>query len=317
MDRAGARAHAIQAIGVDVVTASVVSALRAAEVRSILLKGPTLAGLLYAPGELRRYVDVDLLVASADEERASRVLRGLGFGQLVGEEELGGHRRLHAHEWVGTAGVSVDLHRTLPGAAAPPERVVEVLMRHTRPLEVAGAQVEALAPSALLVQVALHAAHHGPRAPRALDEVARAVAHVPLETWELAASLAGEIDAVPAFATGVRLAPGGDTLADRLSLTRDAPVDVALKAAGAPPLAVGLDWLLRTSGPRAKAALLVRTAFPSPGALRLWRPLARRGRSGLVAAYATHPFWLARHAVPSALALRRARAGARRRKTMR
>lgn len=311
MARVDGRVRAARTIEVDLATATVVRSLRGAGVRCILLKGPALAALLHGPGELRPYVDVDLLVAPADEPRAGDVLRELGFEQLVGDAELGGHRGLHAHEWRRAGGASVDLHRTLPGARAGPAAVVAALGTQTRTIQVAGEEVEALAPPALLVQVALHAAHHGPLAPKALDDLERAAERIPFETWLQAATLAERIDATPAFAAGLRLAPAGPALAERLSLPRVVPAEVALRAGGAPPLAVGLDWLLQTPGPRAKLALVTRTALPSPGALRLWRPLARRGAPGLAAAYVSHPFWLARHAVPSVLAVRRARRSTR------
>lgn len=312
MARVDARVRAARTIAVDVETAAVVRGLNAAGVRCILLKGPALASFLYDPAELRPYVDVDLLVTPDDEQRASDVLRELGFEQLVEDAQLGGHRRLHAHEWRRANGPSVDLHRTLPGAGADPAAVVAVLATRTRAITVAGQDVEALAPPGIALQVALHAAHHGPLAPKALDDLERGVERVPLGTWREAAALAERIDATPALAAGLRLKPAGAAVADRLSLPLGRPVDVALRADGAPPLAVGLDWLLQTPGSRAKLALVARTALPPPGALRLWRPLARRGSAGLAAAYLSHSFWLARHAVPSVLAVRRARRSTRR-----
>lgn len=311
MARVDARVRAARTIAVDLATATVVRRLSAAGVRSILLKGPALASLLHDRGELRVYVDVDLLVRPVDERRAGDVLHELGFEQLVGDEALGGHRRLHAHEWRRDDGPSVDLHRTLPGSRADAEKVVAVLAAQTQVITVAGEEMEALAPPALALQVALHAAHHGPLAPRALDDLERGAARVPLATWRAAAALAERIDAIPALAAGLRLRPAGAAVADRLMLPRGGPVDVALRAGGAPPLAVGIDWLLQTPGSRAKLALVARTALPAPGALRLWRPLARRGAPGLAAAYVSHPFWLARHAVPSVLAVRRARRATR------
>lgn len=302
------RVRAARTIAVDLVTAEVVRRFRVAGVRCILLKGPAVAALLRDGGDLRAYVDADLLVAPEDEERAAGVLRELGFEQLVSDAELRGQRRLHAHEWRRADGPSVDLHRTLPGARADPAAVVSVLATRTSTISVAGEKVETLVPAGIALQVALHAAHHGPLAPKALDDLDRAAERIPFAAWAEAAALAERIDAGPAFAAGLRLRPEGAALADRLSLSHAVPVDVALRAGGAPPLAAGLDWLLQTPGTRAKLALVTRTALPTPGALRLWRPLARRGASGLAAAYLSHPFWLARHTLPSVLAVRRARA---------
>jgi Uncharacterised nucleotidyltransferase len=282
----------MQTMATDLVAADVVRALRQAGVRPLLLKGPALAELLYRPGELRSYVDVDLLVAPDEEPVSGDVLRALGFEALVGARDLGGHRPLHAHEWVKEQTPSVDLHRTLPGAAADPAIVVGVLGARTRSIELAGELVETPTAPALLVHVVLHAVHHGPRGSKALEDLERAL-ELDLDVWEDAAAL--------------RLLPAGAALAERLDLPARAPVEIELRTSGAPPLSGGLEWLLRTPGTRAKAALLARTIVPSPGAIRLWRPLARRPRGGLVLAYLSHPFWLAWHALPSARAVRRAR----------
>ncbi|CAB4934222.1 unannotated protein [freshwater metagenome] len=306
-----ARIRAARVIGVDLQTASVMHRLREAGVATILLKGPALADLLYDAGELRTYTDVDLLVRDMDAERAASVLTQLGYRPLVDDGALRGHRPVHAHEWSTPAGASVDLHRTLPGATAAPADVFAVLAGHTRTLSLCGAEVEALDDEAALVQIALHAAHHGPRSPKALSEVERAAARLPDRSWRRAAGIAEALGAAPAFAAGLRCSPAGTALADRLHLNREAPAEVLLKAQGAPPLAAGMDWLLRTPGAGARARLIARTALPMPAALRLWRPLARRGRAGLLLAYLSHPLWLGRHAVPSLLAMRRARRAAR------
>ena len=102
------RVRAARTIAVDLATAEAVRRMRAAGVRCILLKGPALASL--QDGGLRTYVDADLLVAPDDEARAAAVLRGLGFEELVSDGELGGHRRLHAHEWRRADGPSVMYH---------------------------------------------------------------------------------------------------------------------------------------------------------------------------------------------------------------
>lgn len=306
-----ARVRAARTIDVDLTTAAVARGLRDAGVRAVLLKGPALAALLYGPSEHRSYADVDLLLAPGDEAPAGAALRGLGFQPIVDDEALRGHRRVHAHEWSRGRGASVDLHRTLPGAAFPPSVVWDALASETGAITVGGVEVETLSTTGLLVQVALHAAHHGPLSRRAIDDLERAVRRMPLETWSGAAELAARIGATPAFGAGLRLAPAGAELAEELGLPDEVPVDVALRAAGAPPLAVGLDWLLRTEGLGARLALVARTAVPAPSALRLWRPLARRGPGGLAAAYVSHPLWLARHAVPSIRAVRRARRSTR------
>jgi hypothetical protein len=299
-------------LAVDLATAEVVVGLREARIPSILLKGPALTRLLYDDDELRSYLDLDLLVPPEKLEGAGTVLSGLGFEIVVADAELAGHRPLHAHEWLrGSDGVAADLHATLSGVGAPSARVWELLSAEAEPLLVGGVEVDALCPSALALQVALHAAHHGPMRRKALDDLERAVERLPEETWARAARTAGQLDALPAFAAGLALAPAGAPLARRLDQPAQWPGEVTLRGTGAPPLAVGLDWLARTPGLKAKAALVARTAVPTPGALRTWRPLARRRPFGLARAYRSHPFWLAWHTIPSVLALRRTRREAR------
>jgi hypothetical protein len=59
--------------------AEVRSAFNDAGVRSVLLKGPAFARLLYPNARSRDYTDVDLLVDPARLETAEEVLRRLGF----------------------------------------------------------------------------------------------------------------------------------------------------------------------------------------------------------------------------------------------
>jgi hypothetical protein len=298
---------AARGLAADAAAARVVAALAERRIPSLLLKGPAVARWLYAEDEVRAYGDVDLLVPPSDRDGAEQALRELGFAPLVEEAELRGHRPLHATEWVARDGISVDLHVTISGAGAPPQRVWDALRLHTVPLELGEAETDVLDAAGIALLVALHAAHHGVGYERFRMELRRALDRLPEQSWAEAAALAEGIDATPAFAAGLALDPRGAELAATLGLAGRRTVDATLRASGPPPLALGLEWLSRTPGLRAKARLVVRTTFPAPGAMRAWRPYARRGRVSLAAAYATHPFWLARHLPSSALALRRTR----------
>src|SRR6266571_2714839 len=68
-----------RALLADATTCEVTTALRAARIRSILLKGPTIARWLYEQVSMRPYVDSDLMVADRDVCTAEEVLAGLGF----------------------------------------------------------------------------------------------------------------------------------------------------------------------------------------------------------------------------------------------
>jgi hypothetical protein len=302
---------AARGLAADVAAAEVLAAFAERGIPSLLLKGPAIAGRLYGADEVRGYTDVDLLVARTDRERAARALTELGFTPVVTERELRGHRPLHATEWVRRDGALVDLHLTISGAGATAEHVWEALRAHAGALDLGAIEADVLDAAGVALLVALHAAHHGPGVEQCTSELRRALDRLPEQTWREAAALAREIDAEAALAAGLSIDPRGADLAVRLGLPSELPVDVALRASGPPPLALGLEWLSRAPGFRAKTGLVARTACPAPGALRAWRPRARRGRASLALAYVTHPFWLARHLPSSALAVRRARRASR------
>src|SRR5262245_59071508 len=103
-------------LAVDRMTVEVIAALHESGVRPILLKGGTLAALLYPEGG-RTYTDCDLLVSEADVSPARRVIEALGFtdtqaGYAPSERdtESSTYRR---------RGESVDLHWNLHLAREP------------------------------------------------------------------------------------------------------------------------------------------------------------------------------------------------------
>jgi hypothetical protein len=287
---------------VDAAAAEVIRKLAAGNIDCLLLRGPVIARRLYDRDELRPYIDADLLVPPHQFSKAGDVLSSIGYSPLASDSDLGLHRPVHAREWSrGT--MSVDLHQRVAGCSAPDDVTWKVFAAHSELLDVAGAPARVPTPGALAVIVALHAAHNGPRMPKPLADLSRALERFDDATWEEAERIAERVGALPAFAAGLRLVPAGAARAPRV----DATVDVALRSSGAPPLSLGLDWLLRTPGIRQKAALIKHVVLPPSGALRTWRPLARRGRAGLIAAYVSQPFWLMRHTIPSLRAVLRAR----------
>lgn len=298
-------------LAVDDATARIVSALRAVGVRPILLKGPAIARWLYDDDEVRPYGDIDLLVSPEDLGPAEELLEQLGF-RNYGYEGI--HRLDHADTWVPEAGqTSIDLHRTLLGAAAPPERVWETLSADTKTVKVSGRHVEALSPAGGALHIALHAAQHGTGTVKTLNDLSRAIERLPDKTWQAAAALARQLDAVEAFGTGLRLLPEGELLARRLQLSERTSVDALLMAQGDPAVARGLERLANTPGLGAKLRLLLRKLFPERSFMRAWSPVARTGPLGLAGSYLMRPLWLLWRVVPAAIAWRRARqkAGAR------
>ena len=114
--------------------------------------------------------------------------------------------------------------------------------------------------------------------------------------WRSATALAMELEAVPAFASGLRRLASGAELADRLGLAVEDSVATFLRAGTPPNMALGLDWLATRRGARAKLRFAMSKLFPSPVFMRAWSSIANRGRLGLVASYVQRWAWIALHA---------------------
>jgi hypothetical protein len=305
-------AAAAASLGSDVVAADVGEAFRTAGVASILLRGPSIARHLYGAGEPRPYGDVDLLVAPAVMAQAEQLLADRGFAHSAVLGQRPDDRPAWSRTWQrATDGAEVDLHTTIVGVGAPPHAVWAALTESVEPVEVARARLDGLNAEATLVVVALHAAHHGAELRQPLVDLARAIERFPTTTWTAAAALADRLAAMPAFAAGLRVLPAGAALAERLGLPDAASAEVILRAGGAPPMALGFEWLSRVPGFRAKTRLVAGKLVPDGEFMRAWSPLARRGRVGLAAAYGFRIVWLAWHAIPGFIAWSRARRSAR------
>jgi hypothetical protein len=301
------RALAVGAeLAVEATAAEIVGEFRRAGIRSILLKGPSLARWLYAPSSTRTSVDVDLLVATADREAAEEVLVELGFIPFPRNDTAQVNR--HAHAWEREPDpVWADLHLSLPGVRVSDEDAWRGLSQGTDELVVGGVEVEVLGPPARAMHVALHAAQHGVGRSSGVEDLARALDRLPLAVWRSAAELAERLDATAAFVAGLRMLPPGEELRGRLGLPRGTTVEVALRASTPPDLSLGLHRLAVAPGLRHKVAFGGRKLFPPAAWMRAWLPLARRGRLGLAAAYVWRPLWLLWRAPAAVRALRKAR----------
>lgn len=302
-----ARDHLLRtgaSLALDALTAELVEALRARDVEPLLLKGPAIASRLYDDGSFRAHDDIDLLVAPARHHAAEAVLAELGF------EAAGSDGR--AEPWIRRAdGSVVDLHTMLFGVGVPSEDLWRALEPETEPLRLRGVEVETLASHALALLVALHAAQHGPKFGKGLDDLARALDRFDQDTWTRAVALAARLEAVPALAAGLSLDPRGAALADRLALEAALTPAIALGMSSPPMVAGGVQRLRETPGIRARARLLAVELVPTPAFLRATYAIAGRGRLGLAAAYAWRPLWLAWHLPAAIRAVRRADRAAR------
>ena len=193
--------------------AALVEIARAFELRGVrflVLKGVAFARWLYDEPRARTYGDVDVLVAPDGFAEAESALIGVGCSRLMAS--VPAHTRAGHHErWMfpGWAGAVIELHRTLWGVRSPPVRVWERLSENARPIEVGGVEVSVPSQPGGALIVGLHAAQHGVRDGRHMEDLRRALAKVDESSWRAAAALAGELGALEQFAWGLRLDPVG------------------------------------------------------------------------------------------------------------
>jgi hypothetical protein len=288
----------------DAVTAEVVSALDRRGIRSIVLKGPSIARLLYRDGGERSYVDSDLLLPPEFLSAAGTELRKLGFTRYFPPH--GQAQELeHAEVW-SRENEFLDLHWTVPDTGVAPSEVWRLLSSSTERMVVGGAEVEVLAPAGIAFHIGVHAAHHGVANPRSIADLELALRALDKRTWHAASVLAGKLGAAERFAAGLRLLPAGKELAAELTLPQETSVETVLLTRSQTLLTLGIERVARTPGVRRKLALLAREVVPSRAAMRGWWPKAERGPLWLLAGYLWRPLWLAVHAGPALMAWRAA-----------
>jgi hypothetical protein len=144
----------------DADAAAALRALAGASVPCALLKGPFLGERLYGEAALRPSVDLDLLVAAADLDRAVAAL-GVAGWTVHGGPIADWQRRHHHHQVLVRPGATgVELHfRAVSGfgAALPAEE----LLARAAPAEFRGQPLRLLAPEDEVLHLAVHAAGHG------------------------------------------------------------------------------------------------------------------------------------------------------------
>jgi putative nucleotidyltransferase-like protein len=294
-------------MALDVALVEAVEALRACGLACLLLKGPALAQWLYSEPEDRAYGDVDLMVDPGRFEEAERVLFGLGYRHSAASTA--------AHHEVWSRGrrvpIKIELHRTLFWVRCPPDRAWSLLTAGAEEMTVAGSAIPIMGMDGRLVTVVLHAAQHGPGFAQSLTDLDRALELASVEDWRGAVELAQGLDADEAFGAGLRLRPAGAALADRFHLPPASFSELMLRLDTPRETAFGFERLSQSRGWASALRLLARELVPPPEFVRVWQPVARRGRRGLVAAYLWRPLWLLWKAPTGFRAWRRAVSGAR------
>ena len=286
----------------DTLAVEAFDAFDGAGVEALLLKGPALARVLYAPTEHRGYSDVDVLVAPRDAGQAREVLRALGYVALpeqLGIDDIG--RQVDAETWARggstqDAGLMIDLHRQLFGAEAEPGIAFEALRVRRAWMELGSRHVPTVDRVGLAVHVALHAAQHGARYEQPMEDLDMAVSRWPPEVWHGAERLAAAMRATPAFAAGLRQRPSGAALAGQLGLpASDELLWEIANRASRPPGTFHLRAFGEATSVRERASVLRRALVPSRRWMAWRYPWAREGGARLCAAYGLHaarsPLW--------------------------
>jgi hypothetical protein len=276
---------------IDALTAEVAGAFDREGIETLVLKGPVLATWLYL-GEVRPYVDSDLMVAPVNRARAVGVLERMGFTEFL--------------PWMptplsldpgGTAfsrsGAMVDLHCQLPGLDGDPDAFWTRLADSAERQVIGGVELRVPNRDVVLMHVVLHAAHHANQVDgKPLEDLRRALALVEESEWSSALELARAYQGVPAFAAGLRLLPEGRDLAGRLDLGEVRSFQHEIRREDN-VIAEELYALLSAkAGIRQKLVIAASDIFPLPDYMRWWSPLARRGRLGLAGAYLWRTIWI-------------------------
>lgn len=306
------REAAAVSLAIDAATVEAVDALAAAGIAALLLKGPALARLLYDAGEERSWDDADLLVEPAAHAAAMEVLGGAGFAPSIASatERSTVPYAVHLVRPSRAPGVdteSIDLHQSFAGVAGDPAGFWSSLSRAADSIELFGRPVPVPSVPARLALVALHAGSHGPGHDRSLRDLVRAVERFDADAWSPAWDLAQEWRAEDLFVVGVGLAPGGAALLEGIGARVRPGIGALMRGAGKPRGQLAVEQLARERGLVARLRLALRKLFPSPGFMRAWTPLARRGPGGLALAYLWRPFWLLGRLAAVACAYARAR----------
>jgi hypothetical protein len=277
---------------VDALTAEVAGAFGREGIETLVLKGPVLAKWLY-PGEVRPYVDCDLMVAPGDRARAVGALERLGFAEHCPwmptplSLDPGGTAFNRPGEGI------VDLHCQLPGLDGDPDAIWGRLAASTERQVIAGVELRVPDRDTVLLHVVLHAAHHANLADgKPLEDLRRALARAEASKWSSVLELARVYGGLPAFAAGLRLLPEGGDLAWRLDLGETRSLQHEIRREDNVIVEELYALLSADTGIRRKLAVAASDIFPLPDYMRWWSPLARRGKLGLAGAYLWRIVWI-------------------------
>lgn len=140
------------------VLADTVTKFDAASIRHRVLKGAALAYCVYDDPGVRPYADVDLLVPSADFDRAIALLTADSARRVRGEPRPGFVRRFgKSVELIRSDGISIDLHRSLAPRAWAVLIDADAMFDSRVRFTVAGRDFCGLGPAERFIHASFHA----------------------------------------------------------------------------------------------------------------------------------------------------------------
>jgi hypothetical protein len=135
---------------------TVIGALTAQDIDPILLKGPALAYTAYPQVSFRTFSDIDLLLESAELDRAATALERLGYAPLSGFDAHGHH---HLAPYVSPDGnLTVELHYDIVPQPHPYRINLDQLRERAERREIADMQLRVMSPMDALHHACVHLA---------------------------------------------------------------------------------------------------------------------------------------------------------------
>jgi hypothetical protein len=179
---------------------AVLDALEAAGIRAAVLKGPALVERLYPDPSLRCSLDLDILVADADTDRAAAALEPHGYAAEAGPSARYARRHHHHVHLFGRRPPVIELHFRAYAGFGVMMAAEDLLDRARAHRTAGGARCLVLAPDDEALYLAVHAAGHCFDRLLWLYDLKLLVAQEPDLDWDAIATRARAIGVMAAFA---------------------------------------------------------------------------------------------------------------------
>jgi hypothetical protein len=170
------RAMAIENLSATAALLVLFEDLEEAGIAALAVKGPVAGLTLYGDVALRPFLDLDVLIAPDDRDRAIECLVARGYQQSVNLDAVGWRRYFQRYiemSWMHPhTGGAIDLHWALLDSRYRYSAVLDGCHERAVPLSIGARQIRTLCPEDTLVYSLMHAAKHQWRVLRSLVDAA-------------------------------------------------------------------------------------------------------------------------------------------------